>query len=400
MSNYRFCDDVNIKDYYSFLEEVDKYNFSQLPEWAMVKDNWEHTLCGLYKDNKLVAGAMLLIKSLPLNLKMIYISRGPIMDFRNKEISKLFIDGLKDYAKRINAFCIKCDPFIIDESKDLSQDRPSKDIFKDYLSLMKEYGFIHSGFQKKIGTLAQPRYNMAISLKDENGLLTPESLMKKIPRKTRYYLGNYHFSKGIEFIKADEDDDLTKLVYFLKKTEERQGISLRNLDYFKKIKDAFKDRASVYYGRIHMDQYLDYLYNMLETSDKKEDYLKKIDEAKKIKEENGDIVYLCSSLVIYPLKNNKHKVAEYIYAGSDLSLLPTLRASTGMIYYACTDALNRECEYFNLGGVDGTFDDHLSDFKLKFDPFIWEFIGEFDLPVKTFIYFIYHNFYPILKKLI
>lgn len=58
--------------------------------------------------------------------------------------------------------------------------------------------------------------------------------MKAVPKKTRYYMGSFHNSKGIEFIKADPDDDLSEFVRLLGQTEKRQGISLRNEEYFKR----------------------------------------------------------------------------------------------------------------------------------------------------------------------
>lgn len=47
-------------------------------------------------------------------------------------------------------------------------------------------------------------------------------------------MGSFHNSKGIEFIKADPDDDLSEFVRLLGQTEKRQGISLRNEEYFKR----------------------------------------------------------------------------------------------------------------------------------------------------------------------
>ena len=67
----------------------------------------------------------------------------------------------------------------------------------------------------------------------------------------------------------------------------------------------------------------------------------------------------------------KLKIAEYLYAGSDLSVLSTLCASVGLIYAGVCDSIDAGCDYFNLGGVDGSFEDHLSKFKIKFVPHIF-----------------------------
>lgn len=79
-------------------------------------------------------------------------------------------------------------------------------------------------------------------------------------------MGSFHNSKGIEFIKADPDDDLSEFVRLLGQTEKRQGISLRNEEYFKKIRHAFGDRAVIYYARMHLDRYVEYLEGLIAKS--------------------------------------------------------------------------------------------------------------------------------------
>ena len=64
MAEYSFKSGIDSSEYLSFLRTVPAYCFTQLPEWADVKDNWGNDICGLYKDGKLIAGAMLLIRHL------------------------------------------------------------------------------------------------------------------------------------------------------------------------------------------------------------------------------------------------------------------------------------------------------------------------------------------------
>lgn len=99
---------------------------------------------------------------------------------------------------------------------------------------MQECGFVHRGLSTDINAYFQPRFNMAIPLFNENGPIDSAGFLKAVPKKTRYYMGSFHNSKGIEFIKADPDDDLSEFVRLLGQTEKRQGISLRNEEYFKR----------------------------------------------------------------------------------------------------------------------------------------------------------------------
>ena len=56
-------------------------------------------------------------------------------------------------------------------------------------------------------------------------------------------------------------------------------------------------------------------------------------------------------------------------------------------------------DYADLEGVDGTFDDYLSKTKAKYNPVVLEFVGEFDISINKFWYFIFSNFSVQLKKL-
>ena len=50
---------------------------------------------GFYQEDQLVAVASILIQPLPLGFSMLYIPRGPIMDYQNKELVSFVIQSLK-----------------------------------------------------------------------------------------------------------------------------------------------------------------------------------------------------------------------------------------------------------------------------------------------------------------
>ncbi|MBQ7046365.1 MAG: peptidoglycan bridge formation glycyltransferase FemA/FemB family protein [Oscillospiraceae bacterium] len=401
MAEYSFKSNISTSEYRSFLNAAPSYCFTQLPEWSQVKDNWGNDICALYKDGTIIAGALLLIRSLPLGKKIIYSPRGPVMDFNDVEAVSEFCKGLKNYAKKIGAIAVKIDPFIINESFENQQAADFGNTFDQTIDVLKKNGFEHRGLSRDINAYFQPRFNMAIPLFDDNGYIDSERFLKTMPKKTRYYMGSFHNSKGIEFIKSDSTDDLSEFVRLLSQTEKRQGISLRNEEYFKKILNAYGDRAVIYYAQMHLDKYSEYLNALIEKKQNIPENTKKLDEAKALIEERGTIINLAASLVIMPDKQSSGvKIAEYLYAGSDLTVLPTLCASVGLIYAGVCDSIDAGCDYFNLGGVDGSFEDHLSKFKLKFSPHIFEFVGEFDMAVNKPLYFAFEKLLPVAKKAI
>ena len=287
MAEYNFKTGVSAGEYRAFLNSSPAYCFTQLPEWSEVKDNWAHDICMLYKDGVPAVGALLLIRHLPLGKKLIYSPRGPVGDFGDREAMREFAAELKKYAKKIGAIAVKIDPFVIRENYENQKAADFGNSFDETVSVMQECGFIHRGFSLDINAYFQPRFNMAVPLFNENGPIDSAGFLKAVPKKTRYYMGSFHNSKGIEFIKADPDDDLSEFVRLLGQTEKRQGISLRNEEYFKKIRHAFGDRAVIYYARMHLDRYVEYLEGLIAKKQNIPENTRKLDEARTLIEEKA-----------------------------------------------------------------------------------------------------------------
>ena len=88
---------------------------------------------------------------------------------------------------------------------------------------------------------------------------------------------------------------------------------------------------------------------------------------------------------------------EMLYAGMNdqfKKFMPQYYLYTEIMKYA----FEQGCKYANMGGVEGDLQDGLTKFKSNFDPFINEFIGEFDLPVNTLLYHLSQKAYEIRKK--
>ena len=67
---FRFIEHLPEDVFVCFLSERPAYFFSQLSEWARVK-NWSDTNCGLYENDRLAAAAQLLIRTFPFDLNRI-----------------------------------------------------------------------------------------------------------------------------------------------------------------------------------------------------------------------------------------------------------------------------------------------------------------------------------------
>ena len=409
---YKFKVDIDKKENNKFISNYSMAPITQDYRWANVKSDWDNTLCALYKDNKIVGTGLLLIKTFPMNLKMIYCPKGFLTDYTNKEYIEEFTKGLKEYAKKIKAFVVKIDPLIAvsEEYYDTYIKKDTKECAKNYsvdsdlkFNNFKSSGWLHGGFKKNVGAYIQPRYNMAINLIDkDNNKLTEKDLLSQFKRNAKRYHGEFQTKRGVSFICVHDNSYIDDFYRIIKSTEDRQGISLRSKDYFLKIMDSFKEDAYMYIARVDVDKFIYLLNNEIE-KEKDENlvnkYKEQLEDAKIAKEKYGKEISIAATLGIIPPNKKGIKKVEYLYAGTFEEVFPYLNTNASVHINSFIEMLNNGYDYCDLEGVDGTLDDHLTKTKAKYNPVLLEFIGEFDLPINKFWYFIFSKFSVQLKKL-
>ena len=122
---YIFKTNIDAKTHDDFVKQSPLCNLLQSSNWAKIKDNWDSCITGVYQKDKLVASGLILIKHLPLSFTMMYIPRGPIMDYENKELVKFYLKELKKWAKTKHCLFISFDPAIKLREFDLDhKDKP------------------------------------------------------------------------------------------------------------------------------------------------------------------------------------------------------------------------------------------------------------------------------------
>ena len=382
----------------------------QTSNWAKVKTSWEHDLVGMYENDKLLCSAMILKRNLFLGKKLIYIPRGFAIDYSNEELLQCFVISLKKYAKENNAIDIKIDPYICFKEDNIKNIKKNKGIeIKRYftnqttqiVNTLKKIGFLHAGYKKEVNAYIQPRYTMAISLKNKDGeFYNNEELRRTFPKNTRNYIGKYQEERGVEFSFSTDSNDIKDLISVLHCTEKRQHIALRNEAYFKKIMNNFPSNAVLFFARIDINKYISFLENdMKEHEEKKEFCEKQIKEAELIRNKYGNKPLAGATIVMMPTCNSGARVASFLYAGTNTEILPSLKITNGLMFYRLCYCLEKKCDYCDLGGVDGSLEDHLSVFKSKFNPNVLELVGEFDLVVNKF-WFNMFNFLLKIRKYI
>lgn len=397
---YIFKENIPIEEYQTFIKNSSLVSFMQDYGWGLVKENWKAIRTGLYQEDKLVAVALVLIKKVVGNLHMAYVPRGYVMDFMDKEVVKEFTNGIKELGKREKCYVVKIDPYFCNQEVHFLSYEKKESIeipiifSKDYQNkhdYLLSLGYRHTGFVKEFDKTFQPRYHMMVPL--VNSMLSPlsdEEMLKSFQKRTRSYIGNYHEKRGVFYEYTSNKEQLDEFVQVLRSTESRQGIHLRNKHYFELIMDYFQERAVLFFGKLDLQVYLDFLKH---NQGKEEE----IQEVEKLLANGSSVLTLSAALVIMPSNQTGIRVSEYLYAGNEL-LFSKLQISAGLIFSICQYSLAHGCSYVNLGGVDGHLEDHLTKFKARFGAILTEFIGEYDLPIYPIRYRLITHFMPILKK--
>lgn len=405
---YVFKDNIKKEDYDNFVKNFPSTTFMQTSSWSLVKTAWESSFVGMYDNEKLVCAAMILKRKLFLNKKLFYIPRGFVIDYKDKKLLESFTENLRDYAKKNGGIDIKIDPFICFSEDNIQNIRKNKGIevrksfikdTKEIVSNLEKVGFVHGGYKREVNAYIQPRYTMVISLKDKDeNLYEKEALRRTFPKNTRNYIGIYQEERGVEFSYSKNKDDVKYLISVLKETEKRQHISLRSENYFKNLMDSFPDNAVLFFARVNIDKYIKFLEkDMKEHENKKEFCLNQIEEAKKVKEKYGNKPLAGATIVMMPTCNSGIKTASFLYAGTNTNILPSLKITNGLMFYRLCYCLDNGCDYCDLGGVDGSLEDHLSTFKSKFNPNVLELVGEYDLVISKVWYGLFNLGLKTLK---
>ncbi len=405
---YLFKSDISVDEFTAFTEKISFAPIQQTKEWTQLKSNWKNSFCGLYKDGELVGVALILMRTLLPSFTYAYCPRGPLLDYTDKEALAVFTDGIRKFCKEKGVYLLKCDPMIVvgktlpglskDKYFDPFDTEKGKLEFDNFVSC----GFVHKGFGKSLDSATQPRYNALIPLKDgEGNPLTAPQFKKNYKQKLRKYLGNFQPARGLFYESADHSaESIALFKKILINTEARQNISLRNEDYFNLLAEAFGNKAHFAFEKCRVNDYISNLEARYEKEpENREKLTEQLSDARNVLAQKGEIVPLAALLTVYPPNTQGVKIAEYLYAGSDLTVFPSFCATLCGLCEQCLLTVEKGCDFLNLGGVPGTFDDGLYDFKSPFNPIIVEFAGEFDLPINKIKYIIMEKWLPTFKKI-
>ncbi|MBR1884330.1 MAG: peptidoglycan bridge formation glycyltransferase FemA/FemB family protein [Clostridia bacterium] len=334
-------DKNEIKRYNEFLNSSKYTRLTQSLEWGKVKNGWESEAIYLEENSKIVAAMHVLIQKVPkLKYSLMYCPRGPICDAEDIDMIKKLIKEAEPIAKKYNAFLFKFDPAV----------KYSDELNRKYI----EAGFKTSGINPNHDNVIQPSYDAILNIDGAN----EEDLIKTFSEKTRY---NIRLSKrkGVEVYYSRKEEDLKTFYDLYKITCKRDKIGCRNYDYFKRMLESFDEEHLRIYIAKHEEDKL-----------------------------SGAIAinYGPEMFYLYGASSNEKR-----------NLMPNYSMQWEMIKWG----LEKKCKIYNFGGIVFLNKENgLYKFKTGFtkEEGVFKYIGEIDYVYNGFIYFVYRNILPGVKR--
>ena len=399
---YTYKIGITAEEHDEFVKTSPQTNLLQSSDWAKIKDNWGNERLGVYQDHKLVAVASILIQPLPLGFTMLYIPRGPIMDYQNSELVAFMLQSIKTYAKSKRAVFAKFDPSLFLRKGLIGQEVKDQEATLAIIQSLKECGAEWVGRTEDMGETIQPRFQANIYKE----YFTEDQLSKSTKQAIRTAR-----NKGVEVIFGGTEL-LDEFAALMKKTEARKGIHLRGRDYYEKLLTTYAGQSYITLSRINLAQRLASLKEQLEKNQAEASRFNektkpgKIDnnrqEKERLEEEiqflhqelkaGQEIVSLSGTLTL-----EFGGTSENVYAGMDENFRHYQPAILTW-YETAQHAFDRGATWQNMGGVENQLDGGLYHFKSKFNPMIEEFVGEFNLPT-SMLYPLVNKAYQLRKKL-
>lgn len=399
-------------------------NFQQTSAMAEVrrKDGAEVEFFGVREDGKLVAATALEYHHNGMS-QFAQVHDGPLCDYHDTELVSFLFKELKSKAKK--AGCAQMEitpeiPYLVRDSfgEELPKGPNAKwplgtpidapvEADREAFDNIVAQGFEHSGFVREYTAVPRWRY-----LKDLHDIKDEAALLKSYNKNTKRNVRIANESGVI--VRRAKREDLAEFHRLCELSGEKHGFENRSVEYFEQILDCLGDNAEYCIAYIDTRAYLESwlekrdgfqkevqrLEKSLPTANKParverqlkdqrskyEASLKRIEQAQKHIDEDGEMVPVSAALFIWHPQE-----CVYLFSGGD-QRYAKFYAATALQHHAMLECIERGVPSYNFYGIDGVFDDPkdpgygVLEFKQGFNGYVEELMGSFTLPVKPMAY--------------
>jgi len=381
-------------EFRNFLDNHPLKSFLQTPEIAKLreKNGWKKYYVGLKQNDEIMGATMMISGGNFMGKSIFYAPRGILIDYKNKELLKIFIELLKKFIKEHNGYTFRMDPYYELKEHDIDGNIVENGFDNsEIIPYLKQLGF------KELEKAEQLKWMFAL---DINGK-TIDELKKDFRQNTRNII-NKTLKSGI-IVRELEYEELHIFKKLTEETSGRKKFSDKSLSYYQDMYNLLKPLNQIKYliAEIHLPEYINKINDEMTEIENKlakltdskandgkrkemnvtlDSLNKKLIEAKQIQEENGDILVLSGGMfilygdeVVYLFSGNYKKYMQFN---------AQYKIQWEMINYAVDNNFKR----YNFYGITGNFDKNDKDygmyeFKKGFNGYVIELIGEFELPL-------------------
>ncbi len=368
-------------------------SYTQTINYAILLSEYgfEYDLIGFVDDNEHIHAASLILTKNIANFKYGYAPKGFLLDYTDYELLNSFTKKLCEYYYNKKVAFIKVNPPVITANIN----NKTLESHFNHKALNTKKLLTSIGYTKLKDNLyfeaMQPRFNAIINLNNSSFSKFNKNTRNKIKKSIR---------KGLIFEKSTSDD--IKLLNF------KSNDSFFYKDFFNTFsKDGLADFFTIKINRnLYLENSQNTYLNEQENNAKLNEkviilsskkninkkmnsdlsllaYKKDIMESTKLTEESDDI--LIGAVLVVKHINTVKIVASY-YDSNYKRFLPNY-----FMHYNLIKVYTDKYDYLDLNGISGDFSSSnyfkgLNDFKLGFNPELYETIGEFDLVIEPKAY--------------
>lgn len=315
--------------------------FAQTTAWARFKSQSWRPRHYLYEEmGEPVVAITIWLRKIPLlPYYLAYAPRGPVLlTAAGESVLPEFWSALQTELRRQGAFALKIDPAWTD------------DLLAEQLKLL---GFRPVKSDHPFGGV-QPKFTFRLDIGAE-----PDELLASIPKKIRYNI-RYPEKNGVVYRQGTKAD-IPDLMAVLQDTSRRKGFLGRNAAYYERLLEVMGDQAALIIGY-----------------------------------KDGQVVAASITIVC-------GRQAWAVYGGM-MREFSQLRAYYGLNWQRMLWAKSKGATSFDFSGVPVDQSETsplygLYQFKKSFGGNLVEFIGEYELPVRPFLYWCWQTFAPGLMKM-
>ena len=391
--------ELSIEEFTDFVSASPLWTHYQTINYALLmgENGYDYDLIGFVNEyGQIKAASLILTKTIKFHTKYGYAPKGFILDYFNQGLLKEFVEALKAYYKKKHVVFIKINPEIAISEIDTTNFVKTYNWNYDIKEILEDNGFIKLKDNLYFESLL-PRFSAVISLKNYD--------IKEISKNTRNKI-NRATLKGLHLEKA-EKSGIDILQNFIAKKRNTRDF------YYKDYYNVFErnDMIDLFLVNVHPEEFLvnarklyeleleknNHYQSLLEKESTNKNINQKMDSDRKLLSYKHDVelatelnkqknrIYIAGALVIH-LKNR----IQILMSGYDKKYKSF--DANYFLHHSILEYYKEDYDYAELNGMTGDFSlenpyNGLNQFKLGFHPSVYEYIGEYDLPIDSKKYY-------------